>query len=45
MYQVVQDNLETWLAQRWDDDEGRPVPGWVEREFRAYLDCSQLCLG
>jgi len=46
LYQVVQENLETWLAQRWEDDgEGRHVPVWVEREFHAFLDCGILARG
>jgi len=37
VYQVVAQNLETFLAEhRWRD---RPVPFFVEREMRAFLDC------
>jgi len=46
LYQVVQGNLETWLAERWEDDgQGRAVPAWVERDLRAYLDCGILARG
>jgi len=45
LYGVVQGSLETWLASKWEEDEDRPVPAWVEREFRAFLRCGILALG
>ena len=51
-YQVVQQNLETWLARRragrldagadWVVD---PVPVYVERDLRKYLKCGILAHG
>ena len=51
-YQVAQQNLETWLARRraggldagadWVVD---PVPTYVERDLRKYLECSILAHG
>jgi hypothetical protein len=40
LYCTVQAHLETFLARR--TDEGRPVPRFVERELRAFLDCGLL---
>lgn len=37
LYQAVSWNLETFLTNR--RNEGRGVPDFVEREFRAYLEC------
>ena len=46
LYQTVQAHLETWLAGKCEDNEdGRPVPPWVEREFREFLRCGILALG
>lgn len=42
-YQIIQEELETFLAAR--DQEGRPVPQFVEKEFRAYLECGILAHG
>ena len=51
-YQVVRENLETWLQQRragrlvaganWVID---PVPGYVERDLREFLECGSLAHG
>ena len=51
-YQVVQQNLETWLLRRraggldagadWVVD---PVPVYVERDLRKYLECATLSHG
>ncbi len=51
-YQVVRENSETWLAQRragrlvaganWAVD---PVPGYVERDLRKFLECGILAHG
>jgi hypothetical protein len=43
LYQAVLWNLETFLADR--QTEGRAVPGFVERELRAYLKCGILAEG
>src|SRR5438477_1064199 len=37
LYSVVARNLETFLA--WRQEHERPVPGFVEEEFRSYLKC------
>ncbi|HEY5645241.1 MAG TPA: transposase, partial [Pseudomonadales bacterium] len=37
LYGVVQQHFETWLAHA--RVRGRTVPGFVEREFRGFLDC------
>ena len=37
LYQVVSKNLKTFLADQQQRD--RPVPFFVEREMRAFLDC------
>jgi hypothetical protein len=42
-YQIIQEELETFLADR--EHEGRPVPDFVEKEFRAYLECGILAHG
>ncbi len=42
-YQVVADEPETFLARQRDRD--RPVPRFVEEEFRAFLDCGILARG
>ncbi len=43
LYQTVCENLETFLARARDGDH--PVPHFVEREFRAYLNCGILAHG
>ena len=43
LYQVVADELETFLTRQRDRD--RPVPRFVEEEFRAFLDCGILARG
>ena len=43
LYQVVAEELETFLARQQERD--RPVPGFVEEEFRAFLDCGILARG
>ncbi len=40
LYRYVQEHLETWLVQCRDGhDDAGPVPAYVEREFRRYLEC------
>lgn len=43
LHEVVSENLASWLE--WRDQAERPVPGSVEEEFRAYLECGILCFG
>jgi hypothetical protein len=43
LYRVVQENLETFLAEAAQRD--RCVPAFVEREFRKFLECGLLCHG
>jgi hypothetical protein len=43
LYQTIASNLETFLA--WRQQRGRPVPGFVEEEFRAFLECGVLEYG
>ena len=43
LYQVVAGHLETFLARRRELD--RELPGFVEEEFRAFLDCGVLARG
>ncbi len=43
MHTVVREQLETFLARARERD--RPVPRFVEREFRAYLECGILAHG
>ena len=39
LYRCVQEYLATCLAHsREVDDDGGPLPDYVEREFRRYLD-------
>ncbi len=43
LHQVIRDHLETFLARARQLDHS--VPRFVEREFRAYLDCGILARG
>ena len=39
-------HLETWLAHRRERDaDGVPIPRYVERELRGYLECGILACG
>jgi hypothetical protein len=40
LYRVIAEELETFLARQQERD--RPVPPFVEREFRSFLDCGIL---
>ena len=40
LYQVIAEELEPFLARQNEGD--RPVPPFVEREFRSFLDCGIL---
>ena len=44
LYRVFQRDLETFLAQAQDED-GRCLPGFVERELRRFLECGILAHG
>jgi len=43
LYRVVAEHLETFLARQRERD--RNVPGFVEREFREFLNCGTLAQG
>jgi len=43
LYGVVAGNLETFLARQSERD--RPVPRFVERELRSFLECGVLAYG
>jgi hypothetical protein len=43
LYGVVSEHLETFLARQRERD--RPVPRFVERELRAFLECGVLANG
>jgi hypothetical protein len=46
LYRAVQDHVETYLAlAREGHDDGEGVPGYVEGEFRRYLECGILAHG
>ncbi|MCC6194849.1 MAG: hypothetical protein IT518_10320 [Burkholderiales bacterium] len=46
LYRAVQSHLETWLAlHRSGCDDADPLAGYVEREFRRYLECGILAHG
>ncbi len=44
LYRVVQEHLETFLSLA-DDPTGNGLPGYVEQEFRKYLQCGILAHG
>jgi hypothetical protein len=43
LYQVIAGQLETFLSRQQERD--RPVPRFVEDEFRSFLDCGILARG
>jgi len=43
LHRIVRENLETFLSEA--EEAGRPVPGFVEVEFRNYLKCGVLAWG
>src|SRR5262245_38167473 len=43
LYRVISEQLETFLARQHQRD--RPVPGFVEDEFRSFLQCGVLEYG
>jgi len=46
VYEVMQGHLESWLAGcRRADEEGFPVAGYIEQDFRKYLECGILAHG
>lgn len=44
LYKIVQENLETFLRLV-EEECGRPLPDFVEEEFREYLKCGILAHG
>ena len=44
LYKIVQENLETFLKAV-HEECGRPLPDFVEKEFREYLSCGILAHG
>jgi hypothetical protein len=46
VYQVVQEHLETWLAHYNEaEPESNPVPHYIERDLRKFLECGILARG
>ena len=45
LYQVLQEHLETWLAERQGDTSRSPLPSFVVKELRAFLRCGILAHG
>jgi hypothetical protein len=45
LYQVIADNLETFLATLDADPMAKGLPGYVKEEFYAYLQCGVLAHG
>ena len=46
VYQLVQQELETWLATRREaDPDYDPIPRYVEQDLRRYLTCGILAHG
>src|SRR5437667_12644183 len=46
LYRTVQTHFETWLALRGGElNDADPVPDYVERAFRRYLECGILAHG
>src|SRR5262245_42631573 len=43
LYQVIAEQLEAFLRRQQERD--RPVPRFVEEEFRSFLDCGVLARG
>ena len=44
LYKIVQENFETFLRLV-QEECGRPLPDFVEKEFREYLKCGILAYG
>jgi hypothetical protein len=44
LYKIIQEDLETFLRLV-HEECGRPLPGFVEKEFREYLKCGILAHG
>jgi len=43
LHRIIEEHLDDFLARVQDD--GRQLPSWVEKAFRAYLDCGQIHAG
>ncbi len=42
-YKVVQEHLESWLAtHRESNPDADPIPSYVERDLRKFLECGVL---
>ena len=44
LYKIIQENLETFLKLA-NDEHNKPLPDFVEKEFREYLKCGILAHG
>ncbi len=44
LYKIIQENLETFLSLV-HEECGRPLPDFIEKEFREYLKCGVLAHG
>ncbi len=45
LYRVLAEHLATFLARTTDDETRYPLPRFVVRELRDFLDCGQLSRG
>jgi len=45
LYCILAEHLETFLARACADETRPPLPRFVGRELRAYLQCGLLCHG
>jgi Transposase zinc-binding domain len=45
LYKVLQEHLETFLADAAEAHDGAGVPKFVEKELRAFLSCGVLARG
>ena len=45
LYQVIRENLETFLARAVENSDDGGFPAFVEKELRGYLNCGQLPCG
>ena len=43
LHRIVREQIETFLGHR--ETQGRPVPRFVERELRGFLECGILAHG
>jgi len=45
LYGVVQHHFESWLQHHRERCADDPIPAYIERDFRAYLDCGIMARG